>query len=560
MFDPKDLPQLEADRLKDLLVSGVLDAGAQEAFDRVIWLVSEALDAPLVSVSLIAGQRQWIKSRLAMGPDEDSQNWTLCDHSIDGDVFETPNAALDERFYDHPLVVGEPHARFYAGAPIRSAAGFRWGTLSIIDPKPRRLSHMERAKLRCFADIVESEFKLLSSVQEQDQLRMEAEKAHTIKSAFLSHMSHEIRTPLSGIIGATDLILGGVAKDAEEMTKIIRSSASDLLQLLNEALDTAKIEAGGLDIHPEPTDLAHIADKIRRHFSVLADSKDLDLEVDCLFDGAPETALLIDPVRVRQILVNIVHNAVKFTEAGGVRCELRVAPADIATRRRLVINVLDTGIGMSPEGVAEIFEPFKQLDAGIQRAYGGTGLGMSLVHKLVQLMGGDIHVTSKLGAGTQISISMDVEAAELSLASSETTQTLSAAEDDEGPAPLEGLRILVAEDNPANAQVLTSVIQAWGGELVLAVDGNAAWAAAKSDVFDAIVLDLHMPGKSGYEVAELIRGAGNWVRMVACTADLTPGVQDRCAQAGFDQSLGKPLDWAAFCAALLGGASIARAA
>ncbi len=368
-----------------------------------------------------------------------------------------------------------------------------------------------------------------------------AEVASRTKSQFLANMSHEIRTPLNGVLGMAE-ILHDVVENPEqrEMIETIRESGETLLGVLNDILDLSKIEAGKLTLETtlfRPTDLVA---KIETMHSLMAREKGLDL---CVYtNSAAHRRRLGDPHRLMQVLHNLVGNAVKFTDSGSVRLTLR-AEAD----ERLLIEVTDTGIGMSAEQVKRIFNDFEQADGSMTRRYGGTGLGMSIARRLVAMMNGTIRVDSEPGRGTTVVVSLPVPQAE------------DAAEEEEVPegveATLDGLHILAAEDSAANRRILHTFLESAGATVTLVEDGAEALAAWESGRYDLVLLDISMPVMDGVTALHALRARAEedgvvLPPVIAITANAMTHQIEQYRAAGFCGHVAKPFGRRALLEAL----------
>jgi two-component system, sensor histidine kinase and response regulator len=322
------------------------------------------------------------------------------------------------------------------------------------------------------------------------QARMAAEAANRAKSEFLANMSHEIRTPLNGVIGMLDL-LDTHALDPEQrsMLDTARSSADALLTLINDVLDFSKIEAGKLALEQIDFELASLVEEVATLFSREAHSK--GLELSCLIHRDVPAVVRGDPTRLRQILANLVSNAVKFTAHGEVFVSLRVAPNDAVKGEdvfTLVAEIRDTGIGMSQEAMGRLFQAFTQADSSTTRRYGGTGLGLTIAKRLVEAMQGTLQVSSKIGEGSTFTVTLPLTAAERTTAAP--------------PTVLRGLKALIVDDNPTNRLILEHYLSAARMKHVSADSGlaglEAARSAAKSGApFDVILVDYQMPEMDG---------------------------------------------------------------
>ena len=376
------------------------------------------------------------------------------------------------------------------------------------------------------------------------QARRRAETANHAKDEFMAVVSHELRTPLNGVLGmAQALDLARLPEPHGGSVKAILQSGSTLLTLVNDILDLAKIEAGRLEITPAASNLREILDSVVRLYAPQAAERGVQL----LLEIAPETpeALAFDPMRVRQAVSNLVSNAVKFTHEGAVT--VRAEPFAMQGRPMLRIEVEDTGIGMSAEAQAKLFQPFTQADAGVTRRYGGTGLGLSITRRLVRLMGGDATVRSEPGRGSCFTLTFDAGPAEAA-----ATERAEASEAPESG--LAGLRILVADDHPTNRRVLGLLLAPFGVEMIEAEDGAAALEALRAGPIDMVLMDVNMPVMDGLTAMRAIRASGEpWAGLpiVAVTAAAAEEDVRRSAEAGADAHVSKPIEISSLVAVLL---------
>ena len=394
--------------------------------------------------------------------------------------------------------------------------------------------HLEAQVEQRTHDLERALAELSRSNHELDAARCAADAASRAKSDFLATMSHEIRTPLNGVLGLANLLAETTLDEQQRgFVDHIRGCGDALLALINDILDFSKIEAGRMELESIVYQPAELVRSVCDLFGARCLAKQLTLTVDL----APDlpAALRGDPGRIRQILVNLIGNALKFTERGSI--VVSVAREADAEPPRLRMTVKDTGIGISPEAQAQLFREFTQADSSTTRRYGGTGLGLAICKRLSKLMGGEISVTSVLGHGSTFSFTVRAERA------AEPSQERVAARGHD-IALRAGVRILVVEDNPVNQMVARRMLQNLGATVEVASNGLEAVESVSSRSFHLILMDCQMPEMDGFEATRAIRrlpGETSRLPIVALTASAISGDEARCRAAGMDDYITKPI-------------------
>jgi len=388
-------------------------------------------------------------------------------------------------------------------------------------------------------EMLETRFANQRLIRDLDASRAAAVSAGQAKTQFLANMSHEIRTPMNAILGMSRLLgrTGLSVEQADYLAKI-RGAAENLLTIINDVLDLSKIEAGKMQLDTTIFDLNDVLAQVDQVVEFSAQRKGLALTYD--LDPEIPRQLLGDPIRLGQILLNLTSNAVKFTDRGEVRIEAGVVSQDTeAVLLRVLVS--DTGIGMSDDQLRRLFSEFTQADASTTRRYGGTGLGLTIARRLVDLMGGRISVESRPGAGSTFTVEVPLTRPN---AEQVRRYTRPAAPTETDTARLQGRRVLLVEDNEVNRQVARELLEAVGLDVTEAADGAQALRQARAATFDVVLMDVQMPKVDGYTATGLIREQSGLTDLpiLALTAHALPGEREKSLRAGMNEHLAKPLD------------------
>lgn len=390
-----------------------------------------------------------------------------------------------------------------------------------------------------------------------------AERANRTKSEFLANMSHEIRTPMTAILGFADLLLEDELQQADdviiyntqidrpETIRTIQKNGLHLLEIINGILDLSKIEAGKLEVHPVACSVSGIVDHVITMMSVRAEEKNLKLE--CKNQLVEQDRVLADETRLRQVLVNLIGNAVKFTDAGGVSLTVcSVAGSDSQASMQLQFDVVDSGIGMTEEQIARLFQPFTQADSSTTRRFGGTGLGLTISRKLAKLMGGKLDiVSSQVGEGTHFRLTIPLhpasEAESVLTQSTADLREVTMSSPQSGRSQLEGLKILLAEDGIDNQRLISHILRNAGADVILCENGELAvrrirQAMEQDEKIDVVLMDMQMPVLDGYQASERLRDIGFTNPIIAITANAMSEDRGKCIEAGCDDYASKPIN------------------
>mgnify|MGYP000597811377 CR=1 FL=1 len=490
----------EAARLKALYDYDLLDTEAEKIFDDLTQLAAKICDTPITLISLVDADRQWFKSKVGLDAEETSRDIAFCAHAIhQKEIFEVEDTLLDERFCDNPLVTSAPNIRFYAGTPLVSHNGHAIGTLCVIDDKPNKLTEIQRQALEVLGRSVISQMELRKNIKELKQ-------ANEHKTEFLSNMSHELRTPLNAIIGFSRLMLDDInhhklpAKFSEYISHI-DYSGKRLLSVVNSVIDLNKIEAGMMQVQVELICIREFIKDLEGMLAITANEKDVAFLVN-ISDNVP-THLTIDHAKISQIITNLVHNAIKFTDSGKwVKVEFSL------NDENLMITVADQGAGISSTDQTKLFGKFQQV--GQSKSSEGSGLGLSITLGLVELLGGTIKVLSTLGSGSIFKVMLPQQSHHDVLQKSVVQEKANFDRSSQ---------ILIVEDNEINQAVMLAVFESLHTSVTIAGTGEEALEIVNDRHFDLILMDIHLPGIDGRQTSEKIKQNYPQLPIIALSAD-----------------------------------------
>lgn len=520
------IPENEDERLAELLSYDVLDTEAEQLFDDLTSLASQICETPIALISLIDPDRQWFKSRVGLDAQETSRDIAFCSHAIlQDEIFEVPDAAEDPRFHDNPLVTGSPDIRFYAGAPLITPSGHAIGTLCAIDKKPRQITDEQRASLKTLSKAVVAHLEL-------KRKNRELERTSQFKSDFLSYVSHEIRTPLNAINTFSHLLEAEAQKlslpdSFSTPLSHVSKSGERLLEIVNSVLDIKQIEAGKMRVMPRTVSTKDFFTHLFSLTSIRAE--DSNIKFSTRVDGSVPSALFFDDTKLGQVALNILSNAIKFTPANkSVNVQVKYKAG------KLLFSVVDEGIGMSEEDKKRLFTPFERMQNAHQIK--GTGLGLNISKRLIELMDGTIKVSSKLNEGTRILVSLPADEV--------SDNTFIGAQPKSYVAQLNvstSVNVLVVEDHHINQVVIQTLFEKLGVPLAIVGTGEEGVEYVRSNPVDLVFMDLNLPGIQGDEATSQIKAIMPDLPVVALTADVITQ-EAALKEKGLNAVLTKPID------------------
>ena len=532
------LPDDELDRLRSLWACGILDTPPDPRFDSITRLAVRLYRTPIALISLIDRDRQWFKSAVGLrAGDQTSRDVAFCAYALlhPTEPLVVEDATLDHRFMDNPAVTHDGGIRFYAGVPLLDNDGHALGTLCIADTRPRAVDHEELEPLVELATSVMSMLDLQRATAGLEVARLKAEAADKAKSMFLAAMSHEIRTPLTAVLGMADLLANEPLPDKwRRHVGAIQTSGHHLLTVINDILDFSRLEAGRLFL--ETIDFA--VESVLAETRAILEPQAFERGVALVFQGDDLAALIVrgDPTRLRQVLINLIGNGLKFTKQGSVTLTVSCKPAG-PDQVMCRFEVHDTGIGIPQARQAGLFTPFTQADGSISRRHGGSGLGLAICRQLVTTMGGRIGLQSAPGQGSTFWFEIPFENGNVEAVRQKVHV------DPDGVPPR---KVLVAEDMQINRDLIQAMLTPRGHQVVFAENGADAVARASEQAFDLILMDVQMPVLDGLEATRRIRqlvGPAAAVPIFALTANVMEAERRECLDAGMSGVLAKPIAW-----------------
>ena len=540
-----------------LMELNLLNAVPESDFDEIVQIASALAKTPISILSFLEGEKLWFKSKTGVSASYADKAGSFCAHTIETNhPLIVEDASKDARFKNIPLVYAPTNMRFYAGVPISAGNDEAVGSLCVIDRKPRTFSESQKKALIRLRNQIERLILLRKKINDHEHTisaltkeveyryklelafideKKKSEEYTKTKELFLANMSHEIRTPLNAIIGfshqmgKTDLL-----PQQRLYMDSIQSAAKNLMNIVNDILDMSKIDAGKLSIEKIPFNFTEVIKDALSITSEKASEKGLRLNLS--LDINISEHLIGDPQRLRQILINLINNAIKFTTKGVIKVKTSLVEEreDIQI---ISIAVSDTGLGMEASFLKRIFEHFSQEESSTSRKFGGTGLGLSITKHLLELMGGEISVESEKDKGSTFTIKVP-------LTKSETKTSDVSSKIGYDISVIHHRKILIIEDNVLNRVLVSSILKPFDITLKEVENGEEAINLLKTgERFDLILLDLQMPKLDGFQTLEYIRNTLHLkTPVLAITANALKGEAEKCIAKGFDGYLAKPFE------------------
>ncbi|MFW2178394.1 MULTISPECIES: ATP-binding protein [unclassified Moraxella] len=524
----------ELRRVEKLREYGVMHTQTEPAFDRIVDLVRRYFAVPIVAINFLDDKEMFSKACFGLEQRVMPKDLSFCATTIaQTDIICIPDTFNVPTLANHPFVCGDTPIRFYSGVPIvvynSHNEAFVIGALCIADMRPQvELGDNERQVLRQFSAMITDTLEL--RLQQHNTA-----KAAELKSAFLANMSHEIRTPMSGIIGILDLLKQTkLSHSQEKYLEHIRSANEHLLNIVSDILDLSKVESGKMRFERIPVDLKKLCEQVIGIF--VASAKDKCVELSLYYEDDTARYVMTDPVRVRQILSNLINNAIKFTPKGGA---VTVRAFKCCGDCEVKLQVSDTGIGIKPEAQAVIFDAYNQADKFTHRIYGGTGLGLSVCKALAEGMHGTISVESEQGKGSTFSLCLPLEPVDEAILKTWHNEH----DHNSWQLPRKTAHILLAEDNELNAMVAKKSLKKFGYEVTHAKDGQEAvnLFTQSPNKYQIILMDHQMPIMDGVQATKVLKKRfSSLPPIIAVTAHAMHGDKDVYIEAGMQDYCTKP--------------------
>lgn len=537
----------EIERLNELDRLQILDTPAEPEFDKIVQLARSIFDAPIVLISLVDLTRQWFKASCGLDTRETAREISFCTHAIEHDrTFVVHDAAEDALFADNPLVVGAPGIRFYAGARLVTEKDLCVGTLCIIDTKPRPGFRNNDAQiLESLASVVIDEMDLRLANRAIAAERERADAENRARSNFVATICHEIRAPVFAITSLTELARSrhDVAEIRDDLGRI-EQSGSVLLQLIDDVFDVSRIDTDTLELDEHPFDLSETVENAVSLLATNAAQKGIELKVET--DSELPPLLIGDSTRLTQVIVNLVGNAVKFTDEGIVCVSARVTKL-AGSIAEVLVSVRDTGVGIPATDVDRIFDFFYKAAPTPNKINKGIGLGLAISHRLVALMGGRIAVSSQEGSGSEFSFMVRMAIA----VPAENEIRVVRERDKELRDALSGAHVLLVDDDETSRYGISGLLRNCGITVTEADNGRTAVSIAleKHESLDAVLMDMQMPLVNGLDATRRIREklTPEELPVIALTGMAFHEDRRKCLDAGMNDFLPKPTSVSTIC-------------